>query len=158
MQKEGEGIALLHQRHQKAVRELVDIWYNSHVEQLKRIRQQEMEKATIPLPNIDPAAGEPQSLFVIERGSLDVIEKRFNEEIARADLARQGLLDGYSDEENWQRLKQLHSVNQDMTESLLDLDEAQRTFYSQVVGDNLPFPTDFINDSVQGLLGTSIGP
>lgn len=144
MQREAEGIAFLQTRHQESVRQLADFWYAERLARLDDIRTSELAKVTMDLPN--PDGGDP--LTVVALDALREIEKRYLAAVAEADQARLDLLSGYSDTGNWQRLVKIHATNQSMTESLLELDRAQRTFYSEVVGDNIPFPKDFINESV----------
>ncbi len=148
MQREAEGIAFLHTRHQESVRHLADIWYEERLARLDDIRTAELTKVTIELP--DPNGGDP--LPVVALDALNEIEKRYTTAVANADQVRLDLLSGYSDTDNWQRLVKIHSANQRMADSLLELDSAQRTFYSEIVGDNIPFPKDFINENVTAAL------
>ena len=148
MQREADGIAFLHSRHQESVRQLADIWYEERMARLDDIRTAELANVIIELPN--PDGGDP--LIVVALDALNEIERRYAAAVAEADQARLDLLSGYSDTDNWQRLVKIHSANQSMAYSLLELDRAQRTFYSEIVGDNIPFPTDFINESVMEAL------
>ena len=84
--------------------------------------------------------------------ALNEIEKRYTTEVAKAYQARLDLLSGYSDTDNCHRLVKIHSANQRMADSLLELDRAQRALYSEIVGDNIPFPKDFINENVMEAL------
>ena len=84
--------------------------------------------------------------------AMNEIDRQYAAAVAEAEQARLDLLSGYSDTDNWQRLVKIHSTNQSMAYSLLELDRAQRRFYSEVVGDNIPFPKDFINETVMEAL------
>ena len=148
MHKEKDGIEFLHRRHQQSVRDLVDNWYESRLRLLAYIKQHEIDKITVQLPN---PSGE-ETLLVVEKEALAVIEQRYDAAVIAASQARASLLDSYLDEENWQRLRTINAVNLDMTESLLELDKAQRGFYAKLVGDNTPFPTDFINETTRKTL------
>ena len=148
MQREADGIAFLHTRHQESVRQLADIWYEERLARLDDIRTAELTKITIELPN--PDGGD--TLPAVALDALNEIEHQYAAEVAKADQARFDLLSGYSDTDNWQRLVKMHAANQSMAYSLLELDRAQRTFYSEIVGDNIPFPKDFINENVMEAL------
>lgn len=144
MQREADGIAFLHTRHQESVRQLAGFWYEERVARLDDIRTADLAKVTMEIEN--PDGGEP--LTVVPLAALNAIESRYETDVAKADQVRLELLSGYSDEDNWQRVVKMHSTNQSMAESLLELDRAQRAFYSETVGDNVPFPKEFINESV----------
>ena len=144
MQREAEGIAFLHNRHQESVRQLADFWYEERLARLSDSRTADLAKVTLEMP--DPDGG--NSLTVVPLEALHAIESRYAADVAEADQARLELLSGYFDTDNWQRVVKIHSTNQSMAESLLELDRAQRAFYLETVGDNVPFPKDFINESV----------
>ena len=134
MQREADGIAFLHTRHQESVRQLVDIWYEERVARLDDVRAADLAKITMEMEH--PDGGDP--LTVVALDGLIAIESRYAADVAEADQARLKLLSGYSDTDNWQRVVKIHSTNQSMAESLLELDRAQRAFYSETVGDNVP--------------------
>ena len=148
METERNGIALLEKRHRQTVNDLVENWYVERFARLIAIKEQELKKITVNLPN--PEGGAP--LEVIEKESLLKIEKQFDEAIALINKTRMNLIEGFLDSENWNKLIRIHDVNLDMAKSLLELNEAQRKFYSTLVGNNMPFPTDFINEKTKDVL------
>lgn len=144
MQREAEGIAFLHTRHQESVRQLAAFWYEERVARLDDIRAADLAKVTFEIAN----ANGGDTLTVVPLDALNAIESRYATDVAKADQMRLELLASYFDTDNWQRVVKMHSTNQSMAESLLELDRAQRAFYLETVGDNVPFPKDFINESV----------
>ncbi|MDE0222558.1 MAG: hypothetical protein OXJ90_25045 [Spirochaetaceae bacterium] len=148
MQREAEGIAFLQTRHQESVRQLAEFWYEERLARLDDMRTAELAKVTIDLPN--PDGGDP--LMAVALHAMNEIGAQYAAAVAEAEQARLDLLSGYSDADNWQRLVKIHSANQSMAYSLLELDRAQRAFYSEIVGDNIPFPKDFINENVMEAL------
>lgn len=148
MEAERNGILVLQKRHQQTVTELVDNWYNERLERMISLKQTELSKVTVSLP--DPESGE--MIDFIDKESLLRIEKQFDEAIIGVNNIRSGLVDGYLDTENWEKLVKINEVNLDMTKSLLELNEAQRNFYSEIVGKSVPYPTDFLNSKTKELL------
>ena len=148
MKKERDGISFLQKRHKQTVRKLVENWYRERLERIRSIKKQKLQKITIELPN--PDGGKP--LEVIEKESLLKIEQQFDKAVALVKKTKRDLIDGYLDAENWDKLARIHDANLDMAKSLLELDEAQRKFYSELVGENVPFPTDFINETTKNVL------
>lgn len=148
METERNGISFLQKRHRQTVRQLVENWYEERLERILFIKQIELQKITIKLPN--PDGGKP--LEVIEKESLLKIEQQFDKAVALVNKTRLDLIDGYLDAENWDKLARIHDANLDMAKSLLELNGAQRKFYSELVGKNAPFPTDFINETTKNVL------
>jgi len=148
MEKERDGINLLKERHKQAVYELTENWYNERLNRLLFIKQLEIDKITIHIDDPD-GTGETK---VIKKEELLKIDQQFSEAIAMAGKIRNQLIDGYTDSENWEKLVKLSSINLEMARSLSELNKAQRKFYSELVGKNIPFPTDFINDKTKDLL------
>ena len=89
---------------------------------------------------------------VIKKGKLVKVDKQFSEAIIMTNKIRNILIDGYSDSENWGKLVKLNSINLEMTRSLTSLNAAQRKFYSELVGKNVPYPSDFINEQTKNQL------
>ncbi len=148
METERNGIDFLMKRHRQTVHELVENWYAERLARLVPLKEQELKKITMILPN--PVGGE--DLVVIERESLLKIEKQFDEAIILINRARLAMIESYLDSENWDKLVNIHNLTLDMSKSLLELNKAQRKFYSSIVGKNIPFPTDFINEKTKELL------
>jgi len=148
MEAERNGIALLKNRHAQTVCELVENWYEERLARIIFIKQIEIQKISVTLHN--PEGGEP--LEVIEKESLLKIEKQFDEAVALVNKTRLDLVEGYLDADNWDKLAKIHDTNLDMAKSLLELNKAMRKFYSELVGQNVPFPTDFINEKTKSVL------
>lgn len=148
MEKERDGIILLKKRHQQTVIELTENWYNERILRLDDIKKIEIDKISFSLDNPDGSG----KIDVIKKDELIKLEGQFNAAITMINKTKNLLIDGYSDSENWDLLTRLNSLNLEMTRSLLELDEAQRKFYSEVVGKSLPFPSDFINAETKNLL------
>lgn len=148
MEKERDGIILLQERHKRTVSELVNNWYEERLERLLFIKELEIKKITIIFP--DPNGG--NGIEVIEKESLLKIEKQFDVALETANLIRVSLINGYHDGENWDKLQKLNTLNIKMSRSLLELNQAQRKFYSELIGQSIPFPTDFINEKTKELL------
>ncbi len=150
MDAEQKGIDLLAKRHVQAVSELVNVWYIERMETLAAIKQAEINKVTIILPSPDGNG----SLTVVEKESLLKIEAKYDAAVKQTYLAKLKLENGYSDKENWMKIKKIHAVNSDMAKSLLDLNQAQRSFYAGVVGENTPYPADFLNEKSNQFLNS----
>lgn len=148
MEAERNGISLLQKRHTQTVQELVENWYEERLARILYIKELELRKITIKLPN--PAGGQP--LEVIEKEALLKIEKQFDEAIALTNKTRLDLVAGYLDADNWDKLVKIHDINLDMAKSLLEIKKAQRKFYSELVGKTVPFPTDFISEKTKSVL------
>jgi hypothetical protein len=148
MEKERDGIALLKDRHKQTVSELTDNWYVERLNRLLQIKQTEIDKITI---SIDNPSGTGK-ISVIKKDELTKIDQQFSEAITTTNKIRNLLIDGFSDNDNWEKLVQLNSINLEMTMSLTELNAAQRKFYSELAGKNVPFPTDFINEQTKELL------
>jgi len=151
MEAERSGIVLLEKRHRQTVNDLVDNWYEERLARMNAIKKQELKKITIILPN--PDGGE--SLEVIESQALMKIEQQFNEAMAMVSKIRSQLIEGYLDADNWRKLVKIHDVNLEMAKSLLELNKAQRNFYHSLVGDNAPFPADFLNEKTKDFMEKS---
>lgn len=151
MEKEKEAIALLNKRHIQTVQELTENWYNERISRIEFIKQQEIGKIKVtvkdPVTNADKVM-----LKYVESQKID---EQYREAIDLATKIKDSLLQGYSDGDNWVKLVKIHSINFDMTSSLKDLNAAQRKMYSDLVGKNIPFPTDFVNDKTKKLLSTN---
>ncbi|WP_299157052.1 hypothetical protein [uncultured Tenacibaculum sp.] len=148
MQKEKEGIQLLKKRHQQTVLELTENWYNERRNRLLYIKQLEINKITLSVNNPNGKG----NITVLKKDALAIIEKQFSEGLNMAAKIKQQLLQGYADTENWRKLVKLNAINLEMTQSLTDLNASQRAFYLELVGQNVPFPSDFINQQTQELL------
>jgi hypothetical protein len=148
METERNGILLLHKRHQQTVQDLVENWYEERLARMTFIKTLELQKITQKFP--DPEGGAP--LEVIEKEALLKIERQFDEAVFLVNKTRLEITEGYLDVDNWDRLIKIHAVNLDMTRSLLELNKAQRRFYSELVGNNVPYPTDFINEKTKDML------
>lgn len=150
MEKEKDGIDLLKERHKQTVLELTDNWYNERLERLMFIKKLEIDKITITTNDQNS-----NSIEVIKKPELEKIEQQFSEAIVMANKIRNVLILGYSDIDNWDKLVKIHNINLEMTQSLLELDKAQRKFYSELVGKNIPYPSDLINEQTKKLLNES---
>lgn len=148
MEKERDGISLLKDRHKQAVYELTENWYNERLDRLLFLKQIEIDKITISVENPDGSG----KINVIKKSGLDRLDQQFSEAITMTNKIRNLLIDGYADTENWEKLVKLNSINLEMTRSLTELNAAQRKFYSELVGQNIPFPSDFINDQTKNLI------
>lgn len=148
MEKERDGIKLLKQRHTQTVSDLVDSWYDERLSRLIFFKQIEIKKVTIVFPNPDGGNG----IEVLEKEGLLKIERQFDEAVKFTNIIRVALIKDYSDADNWDKLQKLNTINLDMTRSLLELNQAQRKFYSELVGDNVPYPSDLINDKTKEIL------
>lgn len=148
MEKEKQGIQLLKNRHQQTVRELTENWYNERRNRLQYIKQLEITKITL---NVNDPNGKG-SITVLKKDALAKINKQYNEAMEMAGKIKQQLINGYADTENWSKLVRLSAINVEMTQSLTDLNTSQRAFYLELVGQNIPFPSDFINEQTQQLL------
>lgn len=148
MKKERDGINLLKDRHEKAVYQLTENWYKERLGRLIDIKQIEIDKITISVDDPDGTG----KLSVIKKEELADIDKKFNEAVTMTNNIRKVLIDGYSDSENWEKLVKLNSINVELASSLTELNAAQRDFYSELVGKNIPFPSDFINEETKNLL------
>lgn len=148
MQKEKEGIDLLKKRHLQTVQELTENWYNERRNRLLYIKQLEINKITLSINNPNGKG----SITVLKKDALATIEKQFTEGLHMANKIKQQLMNGYADTENWSKLVKLNAINLEMTQSLTDLNASQRKFYLELVGQNVPFPSDFINNQTQQLL------
>lgn len=145
MEKEREGIILLKDRHKQTVYELTENWYNERLGRLQYIKIHEIDKITLKIENPD-GTGE---INVIKKDDLVKIDQQFSEAISMTNNIRNLLIEGYSDPENWEKLVKLNTINLEMTRSLTELNNAQRKFYSELAGKNVPFPTDFINEKTK---------
>jgi len=143
MEKEQEGIVLLKARHNQTVQDLTSNWYEERVARIENIKQQELTKITFLVEGDE----------VVKRAQVDKLDSQFKVGIKQASDIRELLLAGYADTDNWDKLVKLHTINLNMARSLVELNQAQRAFYSDLVGKNVPFPTDFINDETKKLLG-----
>ncbi len=150
MEKERQGIILLKKRHKQSVYELTENWYNERLNRLLFIKQIEIDKITITVDNPN-AAGK---IDVLKKNEMIKIDKQFSEAISMISKIKYELIEGYTDSENWAKLVKLNSINLEMTRSLTELNAAQRKIYSELVGDNVPFPKDFINEKTKKYLGT----
>ena len=148
MEKERDGISLLKDRHNKCVYELTENWYNERLGRLLFIKQLEIDKITMTVNSPDGAG----TVKVIKKDELAKIDKQFSEAITMTNKIRNLLIDGYSDSENWEKLVKLNSINLEMTRSLMELNTAQRKFYSELVGKNVPYPSDFINEQTKNAI------
>lgn len=148
MEKERDGINLMKERHKQTVHELTENWYDERLSRLVYIKQIEIEKISISVE--DP--NDKRQINVIRKDALVKIEQQFSESIILTNKIRNLLIDGYSDSENWEKLVKLNSINLEMTRSLTELNKAQRKFYSELVGKNVPFPSDFINEKTRQFL------
>lgn len=148
MEKERDGINLLKDRHKQSVYELTENWYNERLGRLLFIKQLEIDKITMGIENPDGTG----KIDVIKKGKLVKVDKQFSEAIIMTNKIRNILIDGYSDSENWGKLVKLNSINLEMTRSLTSLNAAQRKFYSELVGKNVPYPSDFINEQTKNQL------
>lgn len=149
MEKQRDGIQLLKDRHNETVVALTENWYKERLERLSYIKQIEIDKITMKVPSPEGSG----DIVVIEKSQLKKIEKQFDEAILLANKIRNALILGYSDHENWEKLTKLHAINLEMARSLIELNEAQRKFYSELTGGNIPYPTDFLNEKTESLLG-----
>lgn len=147
-EKQQEGLILLHQRHQQAVHELVQNWYEERINFLNHIKSQEKEKISFIIDNPKGTG----SIEVIKKTPFDLIEKHYQEGIATALKIKEALELGYTDSQNWNKILELQKINLELSRSLLEIDLAQRKFYAQLVGKNQPFPSDFINDNIKKLI------
>ncbi len=143
MEKERDGINLLRIRHQQTVRELTDNWYQGRVAHLMYIKGVELDKISFMIIEEE----------VVRRAQLAKLEVQFTESLEMTAKIRDLLIEGYSDLDNWDKLVKLNSINLEMVKSLTELSSAQRAFYADLVGNNTPFPTDFINDQTKKFLG-----
>jgi hypothetical protein len=148
MEKEKEGIALLNKRHIQTVNALVENWYNERVARISFVKQLEIEKITIKVN--DPTTGNP--ITAIKNDPLRKIEEQSRQAIEEANKIKQVLIDGFSDQENWGKLSKINSINLEMTKSLKELNAAQRKLYAELVGQNTPFPSDFLNEESKKLV------
>ena len=150
MEIEARGIDLMYSRHYQTVSELVDNWYNERMAILAKLKQFEIQKISISLPN--PNGG--NDIEVIQKDALLILENQYDSEVKKVNQVRTSLIDGYLDNDNWNKLKELHSVNLDMTKSLLELNQAQMSFYQSIVGKNTPSPTEIINNGIKNFLSS----
>ena len=148
MEKEREGINLLKERHQKTVYELTENWYQERLNRLLFIKQLEINKIVLSIPDTDGSS----TIEVIKKEALIKIDAQFSAAVTLTTKIRNLLIEGYSDTSNWEKLVKLNTINLEMTRSLTDLNAAQRKFYSDLAGKNIPFPSDFINQQTQKLL------
>jgi hypothetical protein len=148
MEKERDGINLLKDRHRQSVYELTENWYNERLGRLLFIKQLEIDKISMSVDNPDGTG----KIDVIKKEKLVQIDKQFSQAITMTNKIRNLLIDGYTDSGNWEKLVKLNSINLEMTRSLTDLNAAQRKFYSELVGKNVPYPSDFINEQTKNLL------
>lgn len=148
MQKEKEGIQLLKKRHQQTVVELTENWYNERRNRLLFIKELEIKKITLQVN--DPSG--KGNITVLKKDAFAKINQQFNEAMEMAGKIKQELIKGYADSDNWNKLIKLNAINLEMTRSLTDLNASQRAFYLELVGQNVPFPSDFINEQTQELL------
>jgi hypothetical protein len=146
MEKEKEGIRFLNDRHEQAVRDLVDNWYEERLSRLAYIKKIEIDKISF------IASYEDSDVEVIMKSQLLTIEDQFNEAVITANQIKLKLIEGYMDNENWGKLIKINAVNVDMAKSLSELNQAQRNFYSALVGDNKLLPSEFINEKTKELL------
>ena len=86
------------------------------------------------------------------KNQLLKIEDQFNEAVIMTNQIKLKLIEGYMDNENWGRLIKINAVNVDMAKSLSELNQAQKNFYSALVGDNKLLPSEFINEKTKELL------
>ncbi len=150
MEKERQGIILLKERHKQSVYELTENWYNERLNRLLFIKQIEIDKITI---TVDDPNGTGK-INVLKKNEMVKIDKQFSEAISLISKIKHELIEGYTDSENWAKLVKLNTINLEMTRSLTELNTAQRKIYSELVGDNIPFPKDFINEKTKEYLGT----
>ena len=145
MEKEKEGIALLNKRHLQTVNELAENWVNERIFRIKSTKQLEIDK--ISLKVTEPGGNTP--ITVIKSEEFKKIEEQYQQAIEMVNKIKGLLINGYSDLENWNKLIKLNSINLEMTRSLNDLNLAQRKLFSDLAGQNVPFPTDFLNEEVK---------
>jgi|GEM_PF-7082760 len=148
MEKEKEGVALLNKRHQQTVNDLVENWYNERIERVNFVKQLEIDKITLKVN--DPNGG--NQIDVIKSGELKKINQQYKQAVDDADKLKTVLIEGYLDEQNWTKLIKLNSYNVEMARSLKDLNAAQSKLYTELVGQNTPLPTDFLNNEAKKLL------
>ena len=148
MEKERDGIALLNKRHIQTVNDLAENWYDERIARINYTKQLEVEKITINIK--DPNGG--NAITVIKSEELKKIDQQSNQAVDLANKIKEVLINGYSDVENWTKLVKINSINLEMTRSLKELNAAQRKLYSDLVGQNTPFPTDFLNEEAKKLL------
>lgn len=145
MEKEKEGISLLNKRHLQTVNELAENWFNERVSRIKHVKQLELDKITIRVT--EPGGNNPIS--VIKSEELKKIEDQYQQAFELTNKIKELLVNGYSDIDNWNKLIKLNSVNLGMARSLNDLNSAQRKLFSDLAGQNVPFPTDFLNEEAK---------
>ena len=148
LQKEREGILLLHKRHLQTVAELVDNWYNERLERINAEKRIQLDKITFKVN--DPATN--TLVTVVKSEPLGVIESQYQQAINNINKVKQVLIDGYADEENWSKLMKVNSINLEMAQSLKELNAAQRKLYAELAGQNAPFPSDLLNAESKKLL------
>jgi len=145
MEKEKEGISLLNKRHMQTVNDLVENWFNERVSRIKFVKQLEVDKITIKVTE----PGSNNTITVIKSEELKKIEDQYQQALELASKIKVVLINGYSDNDNWNKLIKLNSINLEMTRSLNDLNLAQRKLFSDLTGQNVPFPTDFLNEEAK---------
>ena len=150
METEARGIEMMYRRHNQTVRELVDNWHKERMARLTKLKQSQIKKKSILLPN--PNGGE--GIEVVPTDAILILENHYDSEVRKVNQVRTSLIDGYLDEDNWNKLKELHSVNLDMTKSLLELNQAQKSFYQSIVGKNTPSPSELINTKIKNFLSS----
>lgn len=69
MEKEREGINLLKERHQKTVYELTENWYQERLNRLLFIKQLEINKIVLSIPDTDGSS----TIEVIKKESLEIL-------------------------------------------------------------------------------------
>jgi hypothetical protein len=148
MEKERDGIHLLKERHKQAVTELSQNWYNERLARMDYIKQLEVAKITLKVK--DPLSN--QDITVVLKDKLLKLDTQFSEAKDMLAKIRDILIQGYSDTDNWKKLAKIHAINLEMTRSLIELNEAQRKLYADLVGESIPFPTDFINEETKKVI------
>ena len=148
MDAEAKGIHMIDRRHKQAVSELVDNWYNERMERLAFLKQLKIQMISVSLPN--PNGG--NDIEVVQKDALLKLEEQYDLAVKEVNQIKTKLTNGYLDKDNWDKIKRLHAVNLDMTKSLLELNQAQRSFYQSIVGENTPYPSDFISEKTKDFL------
>ncbi|MEW7277898.1 hypothetical protein ABW636_04830 [Aquimarina sp. 2201CG1-2-11] len=134
IEKEKEGIDFLHKRHQRSVNELVSNWHAERLEKLTYIKEIEINKAARTLTN------SKDTIQVLKKEDFIRIETQFDSAIKIIDKIRVSLIDRYSDTKNWKKLKELSATNYNMSKSLLELNQAQKRLYREVLKTNALIP------------------